>query len=166
MPSESSFTEPRPDAVPASVRHRALRQLIKFCIVGATSTVVDKAVLYLLLRWVEANAPQVPWWGCATVSFCLAVTNGFFWNRHWTFRARSHGSAGSQYGKFVISNFIGLILNLMFTKLFLIFFTGKIAHEVNPDAKQVLFASLCAVPCVVVWNFTVAKFWTFKAPKH
>lgn len=160
-----SVSEPLPSAVPAPVRYRALRQLIKFCIVGATSTVIDKGTLFALLSWAELNAPDVPWWGCATVSFCLAVTNGFFWNRHWTFRARAHGPASAQYGKFVLSNLIGLFLNLSFTKLFLVFFTGKIAHTVNPDPKQVLFASLCAIPCVVIWNFSVAKFWTFKAPK-
>ena len=68
-----------------------VRQFVKFCIVGASSTLVDKGTLYALLKWAEANAPHVPWWACATLSFCLAVTNGFFWNRRWTFQAGAHG---------------------------------------------------------------------------
>lgn len=139
-----------------------VQQLIKFCVVGFSSTIVDKGLLYLLL----SNLPAVPWWICATISFCFGVTNGFFWNRHWTFKARGHGSFKAQYSKFFVSNLIGLALNLSFTKAFLVFFTGKISHGLeNPDPKQVLIASLCAVPCVVVWNFAAAKFWTFKAPK-
>ena len=143
-----------------------VRQLIKFCIVGLSSTVVDKATLYALLTWTEANAPQVPWWACASISFCFAVTNGFIWHRRWTFQAGEHGKARTQYAKFVVSNAIGLWLNLMFTKLFLVLFTGQLAHNENPDTRQVMIASLCAVPCVVIWNFSVAKFWTFKKPKH
>lgn len=139
-----------------------LQQLIKFCVVGFSSTIVDKGLLYLLLK----NLPLVPWWICATVSFCFGVTNGFWWNRHWTFKARGHGSFKAQYSKFFVSNLVGLMLNLGFTKMFLIFFTGKLSHGLeNPDPNQVLIASLCAVPCVVLWNFTAAKFWTFKAPK-
>ena len=125
-------------------------QLIKFCVVGLSSTIVDKGLLYLMLK----NLPLVPWWICATVSFCFGVTNGFFWNRHWTFKARGHGSFKAQYSKFFASNLVGLALNLGFTKVFLIMFTGKLSHGMeNPDPKQVIIASLCAVPCVVIWNF-------------
>lgn len=145
----------------APPKQSGLQQLIKFCIVGASSTVVDKGTLWFLLN----ALPLVPWWLCSTVSFCFGVTNGFFWNRHWTFRAHGHGSARSQYRKFFLSNCIGWLLNLGFTKVFLVVFTGKVAHVQNPDPKHVLIASLCAVPCVVVWNFAAAKFWTFKAPK-
>jgi putative flippase GtrA len=142
-------------------QRKGLRQLVKFCIVGASSTIVDKGVLWLLLNkyfW-------LPWWYCASASFVLAVTNGFIWNRHWTFRAHDHAKIHEQYPKFVLTNIIGLLLNLSFTKIFLILFTGQIVHKVaNPEPKLVIYASLCAIPFVVVWNFSASKYWTFRAP--
>lgn len=143
-----------------------VRQLIKFCIVGASSTIVDKGILYALLSFGERQAPQVPWWVWATISFCFGVSNGFFWNRRWTFREAQNHKANTQYAKFVLTNIIGLSLNLMFTKVFLMLFTGQLVHDENPDKKIAVIASLCAVPIVVVWNFSAAKFWTFKTPKQ
>ena len=147
----------------ALLRRNGTRQLVKFCLVGASSTVIDKGTLWLLLNDVM---PGTPWWISATASFCLAVTNGFVWNRHWTFRARGHASVGQQYSKFFSANVIGLLLNLGLTKLFLIVFTGQLRHVGgNPDAVTILLASLSAVPFVMFWNFAASKYWTFRQPR-
>src|SRR6266566_5098561 len=69
----------------ALLRRTGTRQLVKFCFVGASSTLIDKGILWLLL----SVTPRTPWWISASMSFCLAVTNGFVWNRRWTFLARS-----------------------------------------------------------------------------
>lgn len=136
-------------------------QFLKFCIVGVSSTVIDKGGLWLLLKLF----PSVAWWILATVSFAFGVTNGFFWNRRWTFEAHGegHAAAHQQYAKFIFSNIVGLLLNLAFTKVFLFFATGKVVHEVNPPALYVIGASLCAAPIVVFWNYFANKHWTFKA---
>ena len=143
------------------MRRGGIRQLIKFCIVGFSSTIVDKGSLWLLLKYA---LPQAPWWLSATISFCLGVTNGFTWNRLWTFRARGHASVHSQYSKFVLTNIVGLFLNLALTKVFLVLITGQVTHDQNPAPVVVIIASLCAVPIVVIWNFAAAKYWTFRAP--
>ncbi len=141
------------------LQRRGVRQLVKFSLVGATSTVIDKLTLWLLLR----ALPAVPWWMSATVSFSLAVTNGFVWNRRWTFRARGVGSAHAQYWMFLAANVVGLVLNLSITKVFLIAFTGQLRHIAgNPRTDRILVASLAAVPCVVFWNFAASKYWTFR----
>jgi len=140
-------------------QRRVVRQLVKFSVVGASSTVIDKGILWLLL-WL---LPQVPWWVSASVSFSLAVTNSFVWNRTWTFRARGMRSVRAQYSMFLATNVVGLFLNLAITKVFLIAFTGEIRHLAgNPRASRVLVASLAAVPCVVFWNFVASKYWTFR----
>jgi putative flippase GtrA len=136
-----------------------MRQLIKFCLVGLSSTIIDKGIQRILLL----SFPLWPWWVSQTISFCFGVTNGFFWNRRWTFRAQHAGSSRKQYPKFFATNIIGLILNLGFTKLFLIALTGETVHTVNPNVNTVQIASLCAIPIVVVWNFTASRFWTFRA---
>jgi putative flippase GtrA len=143
------------------IQRRGVRQLVKFCLVGTSSAIVDKTVYYFL-----QNAFRfLPWWLCQTVSFCFGLTNGFFWNRHLTFRAHSYGSARSQYTKFAITNTVGLILNLVITKIFLMFFTGQVVHGENPETRIVMIAGICAIPFVAIWNFSAAKYWTFREPK-
>jgi putative flippase GtrA len=146
----------------AIVQRRGVRQLVKFCLVGASSTVLDKGTLYLM---VSRIAPNVPWWMSASMSFWLGVTNSFLWNRHWTFRARDHASAQAQYGRFLATNVVGLMLNLVMTKTLLVVVTGQllVVNE-NPPPFDVLVASLLAVPCVTLWNFAASKYWAFRAP--
>jgi putative flippase GtrA len=144
------------------VQRRGVRQLVKFSLVGASSTVLDKGSLYLL---VSRIIPSIPWWISASMSFGLGVTNSFLWNRHWTFRARDHASAKEQYGRFLATNVVGLSLNLVMTKLLLVVVTGhpwRVGE--NPPPYDVLVASLLAVPCVTLWNFAASKYWAFREP--
>lgn len=138
-----------------------MRQLIKFCLVGLSSTIIDKGIQRVLLL----SFPLWPWWVSQTISFCFGVTNGFFWNRRWTFRAQKASSSRRQYPKFVATNMIGLMLNLGFTKLFLIVLTKQVVHVSNPDVNTVQLASILAIPIVVVWNFSASRLWTFRQPK-
>src|SRR3989441_1709803 len=138
----------------ALLRRTGTRELVKFCFVGASSTLIDKGTLWLLL----SLTPRTPWWISASMSFCLAVSNGFVWNRRWTFRAREHGSLRAQYAMFVATNLVGLMLNLGLTKLFLILFTGQLRHSGgNPKAIKVLIASLAAGPGGPPWEFAARQ---------
>ena len=134
-------------------------QLFKFCCVGATSTVISLSIFWVLLTFTS-----LPWYISQTIAFCFGVTNGFFLNRIWTFQAKEHGRVRTQYPKFFISNAIGLVLNLSITKIFLIVFTGQLVLKQNAEPKIQIMANLCATFFVVIWNFTAARFWTFKAP--
>lgn len=144
------------------LQRRGVRQLIKFCIVGFSSTVLDSLVKWFL----NENYRQIfPWWSIATIAFCIGLTNGFFWNRYLTFRAKDYGRARNQYIKFAASNCVGLLLNLIITKIFLILLTGSIIQDANPETRLFLIAGWCAIPFVAIWNFSAAKYWTFRAPK-
>jgi putative flippase GtrA len=152
---------PRPRAT-ALLQRRGVRQLIKFCLVGVTSTFIDKRTLWFLLN---DGMPRSPWWISATISFCLAVTNGFIWNSRWTFRSRDAAarSTGAQYGMFFGTNVIGLLLNLGLTNLILVLFADQLPYiGGNAHASDVLVASLLSVPIVVLWNFAASKYWTFR----
>src|SRR5438045_9482379 len=81
-----------PTAGEATVRLRAERalrarhnwvQLAKFCTVGASGYVVNLAVYTALLRWAGLH-----YLAAAVGSFCVAVTNNYLVNRHWTFRGQ------------------------------------------------------------------------------
>ena len=69
-------------------------QLLKFCAVGASGYAVNLSVFYICVTLVGLHHLAA-----ATVAFIIAVTNNFWWNRHWTFRAGS-GRAGFQAARF------------------------------------------------------------------
>lgn len=134
-------------------------RLLKFCLVGLSSTVIDKGIFYALMTFV----PVLPWFVSQSISFLFGVTNGFYWNRQWTFAANEHAAMRRQYPKFVLSNVVGLALNLLITKAFLLLFIGNAKPNPLLNREIILVASLCAIPLVVIWNFTASRMWTFKA---
>ena len=76
---------------PVHVRFRAgLRkphnwlQFVKFCAVGGSGYVVNLIVFTLCVELLGFHHLVA-----ATAAFVVAVTNNFWWNRHWTFAARS-----------------------------------------------------------------------------
>lgn len=69
-------------------------QLIKFCAVGGSGYVVNLAVFTVSVEIAELHHLLA-----ATAAFVVAVTNNFWWNRHWTFGAGA-GHAGFQAARF------------------------------------------------------------------
>ena len=69
-------------------------QLVKFGVVGGSGYVVNLAVFAAAVE--IANVHHLV---AATIAFVVAVTNNFWWNRHWTFGARD-GHAGFQAARF------------------------------------------------------------------
>src|SRR5437764_15459380 len=130
-----SETVPRrgvPQFVETVAQRHAVRQFLKFCAVGGMSTVIDFGVFALLDRVVHLPehflrllAGNAAWHAfaerhhvgiliAATISFSLAVTNGFYFNRRWTFAHVVGGDPRRQYVQFVLVNIVGLLLNLAF----------------------------------------------------
>ena len=119
------------------------RQFIKFGLVGASSAAVDFAILNLLVLVFDLNV-----YLSATISFIAAVTNGFIWNRLWTFK--SQGSKSLQYSKFVFVNLVGLGLNLLIMYAL-----------INYLDLWYNFAKAIAIGLVMFWNFYGSKKWVF-----
>ncbi len=134
-----------------------VQQFIKFCLVGASSTVVDMSVLFLL-----THAFAIGWVLAKIVSFTLGVTNGFFWNSRWTFNHINMSDARVRYAKFAAVNIVGLALSLVIMKAIFVTHYHTWQHPA-PKGWVLMFAQLTAIPLVVFWNFFANKHWTFKA---
>ena len=78
-------------------------QLFKFCAVGGSGYVVNLCVFTLAVHALDLHHLVG-----ATMAFAVAVMNNFFWNRHWTFRARS-GHAGFQAARFFTVSVIAFL---------------------------------------------------------
>src|SRR3954449_1625210 len=107
----------RPPALHLRVRAGLRRphnwvQLLKFCLVGGSGYVVNLTVFAICVKGLSLHHLVA-----ATAAFVVAVTNNFWWNRHWTFRARS-GHAGFQAARFFAVSVVAFLFALLVLELF------------------------------------------------
>ncbi len=119
-------------------------QLFKFGLVGASGYVVNLIVFALLAE--AAGIHHIP---AALGAFCVAVLNNFWWNRHWTFRARS-GHAGFQAARFFAVSVLALGVNL-----------AVLESLVSSAGLAEVGSQAIAVAVAMPVNFIGNKLWTF-----
>jgi dolichol-phosphate mannosyltransferase len=118
-------------------------QLFKFGVVGVSGYAIN-----LLVFWALAHPLEFHHLTAAVGAFCVAVTNNWIWNRHWTFRA-SDQHAGHQGARFLAVSLIGLAVNL-----------GVLELLVGAGLPE-LGAQALAVAVAMPVNFVANKLWTF-----
>ena len=136
-------------ALRTRVRHGMRRpanwlQLVRFGLVGASGYIVNLTVFSLLV-----HAASVNYRLAAVGAFVVAVANNFWWNRHWTFRARS-GHAGFQAARFFAVSIGAFAFNLLILELLV---AGVGVAEVPAQA----IAIVAATPLSFLGN----KLWSF-----
>ena len=128
------------------------KQFVKFAVVGATGTVVNlvvlKSTLFLWGSLVGDPTFAVEIFASG-LAFCVAVVNNYLLNRWWTFRAT--GNFAVQALKFFVVSVAGLGLN----ELAFWVFRGQLGIDV-------LISQGLAILCVLPFNFTVNKLWSFR----
>lgn len=159
-----------------------VRQFIKFCIVGGSSTVIDIGIFWILRfhatwhgellsdafgRYLTVNFPSifaplaVKTSADATVpifkviSSTIAIFNAFIWNRRWTFKIKGKEHRSVQLKKFFVVAIIGMLLNAVITTAL---------NSIIPGRPKMSLAVATAIATVIVafWNFFGQKHWTFK----
>jgi dolichol-phosphate mannosyltransferase len=119
-------------------------QLFKFGVVGASGYFINLAVFWLLAEPVDTH--HIP---AAIGAFCVAVTNNFLWNRHWTFQATAVHPA-HQGARFLAVSVVGLGVNLAVLELL-----------VSSVGVAELPSQAIAVAIAMPVNFIGNKLWTF-----
>ncbi len=141
----------------AGVLQRALRILrwrfVKFGLVGTSGVVVNLAVLYAgqewLFRAVEPGRLRLNL--ALALAIFVATINNFTWNRAWTWHDRTthvKTPLPIQFGQYALSSWLGIVLQIMFTNLFTLYF-----HYLVANALAIVIAS--------GFNFIANDFWTF-----
>jgi len=118
-------------------------QLLQFGIVGGSGYLINLAVFAVV-----NGALDIHYIPAAIVAFCVAVTNNFWWNRHWTFDAKA-GHAGFQAARFFTVSALALVVNLVALKLLV------------GGGMSELPAQAIAVAIAMPFNFVGNKLWTF-----
>ncbi len=136
----------------------------KFSVVGGSNTLIDLGVLNLLMH--TAGIVSGPLFAVFKAgSFLAAVTNSYFWNKHWSFHdAKPREPTNDllerrQFALFVLTTGIGMAVN-----------TGVATAlvQLGPLGTGLTFvqwASVAAVVALLVsagWNFCICRYLVFK----
>jgi putative flippase GtrA len=126
---------------------------LRYVVVGVLGTGIDLGVLYLLTR-LSGIEPRTSWlFPCfVTIAFLLAVVNNYVLNRLWTFGSRNN-SVSTEFMRFFLVSVGGLILT-----------QGLMWLLVSLLGIWYLLAKALTSLMVLVWNFGLNKFWTFRQP--
>jgi len=111
---------------------------------GASGYAVNLAVYVALL-----NGADLHYLPAAACSFVVAVSNNYFWNRHWTFR-HHRGHLYYQGLRFLAVSLVALGLNLGLLRALVALGIGKIV------------AQAIAIVLVTPFSFTANKLWSFR----
>ncbi len=135
-------------------------QLAKFGMVGVLNTTIDFGVLNVL-SWATGITKGVGVTVIALISFTLAITNSFFWNRFWTFRQKGTKDVGVEGAKFFVVSLIGAGINAV-----IVYTVSTHIQPLFGLSEQLWLnaAKLVSTFCVFTWNFVGYKYWAFKHP--
>jgi putative flippase GtrA len=128
----------------AARRPASWLQLVKFGLVGGSGYLINLAVFAVLTETLGLHHV-----GAAIGAFCVAVTNNFLLNRHWTFAA-GEGHAGFQAMRFFAVSIAALSINLI-----------ALEALVSEASFGELPAQAIAVAIAMPFNFLGNKLWTF-----
>jgi putative flippase GtrA len=125
------------------------RELIKFCIVGGSGYAVN-----LFVFWVAVERLSLHHIAGATLAFVAGVTNNFWWNRHWTFRAGA-GRPESQATRFFAVSVVAFLFAL-----------GVLELLVSVAGMAELPAQAISIVVATPLNFIGNKMWSFAIEVH
>jgi putative flippase GtrA len=147
----------------ARLNRRELKRFAKFSVVGAIGFVIDAGALNIMVVVLGMSTDQLrPL--AKTISFLLAVTSNFIWNRYWTYPESRLKRLRLQAAQFALVNVVGLALNLLIfvgiseplIPLLQGFYGKHWGLMLGTNAGLV-----CAVAVVLFWNFFVNRHWTY-----
>lgn len=127
-----------------------IRRFIQFGLIGLTCVVVDMVVLNVLVKGFWVRGLEVNVYAATVISFLCAATNGYYWNRLWTFRGAPRKRVSRQWTQYVAVGVSGFLLSLLI-----------MAVGIEWLALHYNVARLSAIAIVAVWDFALQSVWTF-----
>lgn len=125
---------------------------LRYAVVGALGTSVDLMTLYGLTEWSGVDPKTSAWFSVfVAIAFLAAVIHNYVLNRFWTFKSQDQ-NVTAQFARFMVVSMGGFVLTqvLMWGLVMLL-----------PDGWYLLAKALTSMT-VLIWNFGLNKFWTFR----
>ena len=122
-------------------------QLVQFGLVGASGFAVNFVVYAACVKGFGLH-----YLVAAVAAWSVAVTNNFFWNRHWTFRHRRDARHYAlQWMRFIVVSAAALVPNLLILRLL-----------VENAGMGKITAQMIAVCLVTPVSFLGNRLWSFR----
>jgi putative flippase GtrA len=118
-------------------------ELVRFLVVGASGTAVNLVTFAILVEGLGLH--HLPG---ATIAFLLAVTNNFWWNRHWTFGA-ADGLKRFQAPRFLLVSVTAFG------------FATAVLHTLVTVGVPEVIAQAMSIAAATPLNFIGNKMWSF-----
>lgn len=128
-------------------RIRTLVQFLMFGTVGTFGWLLDTGVVYGLRG-------RLGLYGAGLVSYCVAATFTWLFNRLWTFRGRGAGPVHRQWARFLAVNLVGFTLNRGTYALMVTF--------VALCAREPIFATAAGAVAGMFMNFGFSRAIVFR----
>lgn len=135
-----------------------LYQFAKFAAVGTLNSFVDIGVLNLETLFLGRIPSDAVFAMFKAISFLIATTNSYFWNKYWTFNAGGDPHA-AEMAKFYTIAVTGGLLNISVATFVKTLGSGE---GVSLNAWVNLVAPLAGIFAALLWNFVGYKFLVFR----
>ena len=140
-------------------KYPIILQILKFIVTGIMNTGIDFLVLNGLM-WLTKIYSGTSIIFLNIISFSIAVTNSYLWNKYWTFKVKEKDEIPQEFAKFLVVSVVGAIIN---SSVLFIFTT-----HINPlfGVSERIWANvgkLLATGIALFWNFIGYKFWALKS---
>lgn len=169
-----SFVDRLSSLLPGKSR-KEVERFLKFSVVGAIGAVIDFGVFNLLnwlgwlspIRWEFPFGLSITGVGIASmISFVMAVTSNFIWNRFWTYPDSRSKRILAQYVTFLGINLAGLVIRVPLIEVLRGPLAGVVVTQldVQTETAAILGNNLAlaiAVGVVMFWNFFVNRYITY-----
>ncbi len=158
---------------------KEVERFIKFAFIGVLGFLIDFGALFLLqssvLPPVDHLDQRLPVNVAiaTTISFVLAVTSNYTWNRLWTYPDSRSYSIRRQLTQFTIVSVIGWIARTVWitvtyvssgvlsTSLIRLFVSTYQPGLLDEHKLGTMVAQFIGVMVVMLWNFVANRLWTF-----
>jgi putative flippase GtrA len=154
-----------------------IRQVAKFILVGGLNTLVDWGVLALLIFVfrnsfsISSNDVLLNIFSVTIIfyslfkgiSFILATTNSYIWNKFWTFRRKTKEKLGKEFLQFIVISILGFLINVGVASIIFRFISPFAGLGTDQWA---IIAAAIATAVSMIWNFLGYKFIVFDAKKQ
>lgn len=146
-------------------------EVAKFILVGGLNTLVDWGVLsFLILTFkhsgVDSNKVLFEVFSIAiilytllkAISFIVATTNSYIWNKFWTFKRKTTEKLGREFMQFITISIIGFLINVIIASS--VFKFIPLLGGLNIEQWALVSAAIASI-IALAWNFVGYKFIVF-----
>lgn len=131
----------------------------RYVMVGFFNSGVDFGVFNLLMFLTDiVKGPFISFF--KTISFGVAVTNSYFWNKYWSFKAGSSTEKKTtEFAKFMLVNILGAFLNVGITSAIVFYISPQFGFS---QLSWNNLAAVIATAIALIWNFVGFRLIVFK----